>query len=677
MFLPFALKAQIDSLELKQVEIVGKKKEQTPTQSSVELSGKELDHARGLSLGEMLQKVAGVSVLQTGPTIFKPVIQGLYGQRVLIMNNGIRQEGQQWGSEHAPEVDPFVANKITVVKGASSVRYGSDAIGGVILVDPRSFRKEAGLGGEVNLGGFSNNHSGVGSAILEYSPGKIAGLSGRVQGTFRQGGNSKTPDYYLKNTGFEEYNFSYALGYLKRRAGIEIFYSQFNTKLGIFSASHIGNLTDLQRAIASPVPLETSGFSYTVDRPYQKVTHELFKASAYVRTGTGNKFSATYALQYNDRKEYDKHKSLNDSLAALDQPELELHITTHTANLVYEHAAGKWINGSFGVTGIAQGNIYNGRYFIPNFESYAGGIFLIEEWKKNRWTAEVGIRYDYKWMQVFYYEQNVYQDPEFKFANFSGSIGSSYQAGTHVRLRTNIGTAFRPPHVSELFSNGLHHGAASVEVGNKNLKSERAYNFSLSANVQYTKLAGEINVYYTRINDYIYLAPVFPATLTIRGAFPTFQYTQVDADLAGVDAWLSDSLSKSFTVTSKGSVLYAYNATTKEKLILTPPARVENGLLWHFKLGKKLVHPFLGLSNTIVLRKQSLPDSSDYAPAPAGYTLFNGQAGFSIPFGKRDLDITIACNNILNEKYRDYLDRFRYFADAIGRNFSVRLKMAF
>ncbi len=675
--MPFALQAQVDSLELKQVEVVGKKKEITSTQSSAELSGKELDRHRGLSLGETLQQVPGVTVLQTGPTIFKPVVQGMYGQRVLIMNNGIRQEGQQWGSEHAPEVDPFIANRLTVIKGASAVRYGSDAIGGVILVDSKPLRKEKGFGGEVNLGGFSNNRAGVASAILEYGAARLPGLSARVQGTYRKAGNSRTPDYYLKNTGLEEYNFSYALGYLKRKAGIEIFYSQFNTKLGIFSASHIGNLTDLNLALESPVPLETAGFSYQIGRPYQQVSHELFKVNGYLKSDKGNKLIATYALQYNDRKEYDKHKPLKDSLAELDRPELELHITTHTANLVYEHQLARTISGSIGLSGIGQGNIYKGRYFIPNFKSYAGGIFLIEEWKKNKWTAELGLRYDYKWVQVFYYENNNYQDPEFRFANYSGSLGASYLAGEHLRIRANGGTGFRPPHVSELFSNGLHHGSAAVEVGDKNLKSERAYNVSLSATIQYPRLTAEISSYYTHIDRYIYLAPVFPATLTIRGAFPTFQYTQVDASFAGIDASLSDSLSRHFSVTSKASMVYAYNNTAKERLIMTPPTRFENGLLYHFKLGKKIVHPFLGISNTIVLRKQHLPDSSDYAPAPAGYSLFNVQAGFSLLLGKQELDITLSCTNVLNEKYRDYLDRFRYYADAVGRNVGIRVKMTF
>jgi iron complex outermembrane receptor protein len=674
---PTILVAQTDSVKLEQVEIIGKKNAVSPTQSMVELSGKELDRSRGMSLGETLQKLPGVTVLQTGPSIFKPVVQGMYGQRVLIMNNGVRQEGQQWGSEHAPEVDVFLASKLSVIKGASSVRYGSDAIGGVILVDPKPLRKQAGIGGEINLAGFSNNRAGVASGIIDYSPKQITGLSARIQGTFRKAGNSKTPDYYLKNTGFEEYNFSYGLGYLKRKAGIEIFYSQFNTKLGIFSASHIGNLTDLKRAIASPVPLESSGFSYAIGRPYQQVSHELWKASAYLKTARGNKFILSYAFQYNDRKEYDKHRPLNDSLAAQNNPELELHITTHTGNLSYEHSLIKNVSGTIGIAMVSQGNIFKGRYFIPNFKSYAGGIFLIEQWQKKKWLVEVGVRYDYKWVQAFYYKNKIYQDPQFSFANFSGSMGATYLLTENLKLRANAGTAFRPPHISELFSNGLHHGAAAVENGDETLKSERAYNFSLSVNLQSGRLAGEVNAYYTYIHNYIYLAPVFPATLTIRGAFPTFQYTQIEATFAGVDLWLSDSLNRHFTVLTKASLVYAYNNTIKDRLILTPASRFENAIIYNFTMGKKINQPYIGISNTIVLRKRNLPDSSDYAPAPAGYTLLNMQMGFSLKMGKQTMDINFSCNNLMNEKYRDYLDRFRYYADAIGRNFIVRVKMTF
>ena len=127
----FAL--QHHSISLKQVIITGapEKKDQLTTVSNTDIKGAQLFQTRGLTLGESLKSVTGLNSLQTGPSLSKPVIHGLHSNRVLILNNGIRQEGQQWGSEHAPEIDPFIASTITIVKGAASVRYGSDAIVGL------------------------------------------------------------------------------------------------------------------------------------------------------------------------------------------------------------------------------------------------------------------------------------------------------------------------------------------------------------------------------------------------------------------------------------------------------------------------------------------------------------------------------------------------------------------
>ena len=151
---------------LKEVVVVGTSVVR-PEGMTGELKGRQLLSTRGASLGESLQKIAGVTVLQTGNNIYKPVIQGLHSSRVLILNNGIRQEGQQWGSEHAPEIDPYVANRLTVIKGAASVRYGGDAIGGVVLVEPRLLQYRKDLSGEVNVAAFSNNRQGVISALIE------------------------------------------------------------------------------------------------------------------------------------------------------------------------------------------------------------------------------------------------------------------------------------------------------------------------------------------------------------------------------------------------------------------------------------------------------------------------------------------------------------------------------
>jgi len=180
------------------------------TQTQSVLSGADLDKTRGKSLGEALKSVNGVTGLQSGASIVKPVINGLHSNRILIMNNGVRQEGQQWGSEHAPEIDPFLATQITVIKGASGVRYGSDAMGGVVLLEPPPLRAKPGMGGEVNLVGYSNSHQGVASGFLEGSPAAVPGLGWRLQGTAKKAGATETPRYFLNNTGFEEFNWSAA-----------------------------------------------------------------------------------------------------------------------------------------------------------------------------------------------------------------------------------------------------------------------------------------------------------------------------------------------------------------------------------------------------------------------------------------------------------------------------------
>ena len=248
-----------------------------------ELKGKELAATRGLTLGESLQRIAGVTVLQTGNNIYKPVIQGLHSSRVLILNNGIRQEGQQWGSEHAPEIDPYVANRLTVIKGASSVRYGGDAIGGVVLVEPRLLQYHRDLNGEINLAAFSNNRQGVISAMVESSFDKEEKTAWRLQGTIKRGGNARTPEYWLKNSGVEEFNMSGSAGWRSNNKGAEVFYSIFNSRIGIFSGAHIGNLTDLENLIRLQQPpdyIKDAGFSYNIDRPYQDVQHHLLKIQA-------------------------------------------------------------------------------------------------------------------------------------------------------------------------------------------------------------------------------------------------------------------------------------------------------------------------------------------------------------------------------------------------------------
>lgn len=668
---------------LKDVEVTAARPLEQTTQTKTNVTDEKINQSKGQSLGDALKSVTGVNSLNTGNSISKPVIHGMHSNRILVLNNGIRQEGQQWGVEHAPEVDPFIANKLSVIKGANSIRYGSDAIAGVILVEAKPLRDSAGIGGELNLVGMSNGRAGTASAYVEGNLNKLNALSWRLQGTLKQGGNISAPDYILVNTGLKEYNFSYALGWKKKNYGAEIFYSQFNTTFGIFSASHIGNLTDLNRAFNSPVPLETGPFTYHIGRPFQHTEHELLKLKSFIKTGDKGKLSITYARQYNLRYEYDKHGPLNDSLEALNKPELKYEITTHTGDIIWEHNRVKNFTGSIGLSGITQANTYEGRALIPNFQNYGGGLFFIERWKKNKFEIEGGIRYDYKWLQVFKYQyigNATYEliSPIHKFGNFTGNVGFIYKSDSVLNVSLNIGTAWRAPSVNELYSNGLHHGAAALEFGDNTLQSERTNNAILTVHYNPGKrLNIEISPYIHYINNFIYRQPASTPMLTIRGAFPAFYYKQTNAVLNGCDLYFKYKLTKSLDITQKASVLRAWNQTENDWLITMPSDKYETELTHRFNNRNKINSAYISASFLYVTKQGRVPANSDFAPPPPAYYTINLHASCNIYVRKQNIEVGVSVFNLLNESYRDYLDRFRYFTDAMGRNIALRIKIPF
>jgi iron complex outermembrane receptor protein len=679
ILMPFVLIAQVDTVESNQVEVVGKKSNSnnyyTETQKIESIKTKDLDRTRGLSLGESLKQIPGVNSIQTGPSISKPMIHGLHSNRILILNNGVRQEGQQWGSEHAPEIDPFVATKLSVIKGAASIRYGSDAIGGVVLVEPKAIRTKPGVGGELNMVGMSNGQMGVGSGILEGAFGKkLSGLSWRTQGTYRRAGNFKTAQYFMENTGLQESNYSTALSYKKEHFGAELYYSQFNTTLGIFTGSASETLSDVMAAIARPKPITPSYFSYTIGRPYQTVKHDLFKANAYLKLSKLIRLDLVFARQQNVRSEYDYVP-----LSGRTTPELYLKIVTQTVDAIWQHKPIKNVTGSIGFNWITQGNVRQYQFLIPNFRNYGGGIFMIEKWIKNRFTLETGIRYDYRWLRVYTLDLNTAHviTPTYNWNNATGMVGCGYKFTERLSLMANIGNAWRAPTVNELFSNGVHQSAASYEIGNPNLVPEHAYNLNASINYTGNRFSADVGVYNNIINHYIYLKPDLQFIHTIRGAFPTFTYTQVNAVYRGLDLTLGYRFTKSLSLSSKSAFIFAYNNTIHNYLILAPANRFDNSL--KYELGKlgKIRELYIAVTDLYVARQNRVPPNSDYSPPPPAYNLLGINIGFDIPAKKQSVSLNFAVNNALNVAYRDYLNRFRYFTNDLGRNFVIRLKIPF
>jgi iron complex outermembrane receptor protein len=635
------------------------------------LSSKIVDATRGQSLGEVLSRANGVTVLQTGSTIFKPVIHGLHSQRVLLINNGVRLESQQWGSDHAPEIDPFIAEKFTVIKGAGALKYGNDAIAGAVLIEPKALPKQAQTNAEFNTGYFSNNRQYVVNGMIESSPLKHPELSYRVQATYKKGGNARTPNYWLHNTGLQEINYSGAVGLRKEKYNTELFVSSFNTDLGIFIGSHVGNLSDLQNAINASKPTQNiDAFSYAIGRPKQNVQHYTVKSKSQFYLPNNNKVNLLVSYQKNLRKEFDRAMLSN-------KPELDLDISTTMADVNFESAPTQKISSNVGIVGMLQENVWAGsRFFIPNFQAKNIAVYSIHNYNVNNWMFDAGARFDYRHLRTYRNKSDSISVENKTWGNASGTFGATYKITPNFKWLINGAFAWRAPQVNELYVNGLHHGTSSFEIGNPNLKSEKAFNFSTQLKYQSdSSWQFDFSVYNNFITDFINLTPSVPATLTLRGAYPTFRYVQSNAVLRGIDFSVHKTLNRSFVAGAKTALLWAKNSDTKEWIIQMPSNRIEGDITYSFA-NKRLQNAAIELRYMHVMQQTRIPESIlDYIPPPNAYSLLNLDFSSDVSIGKQEISVGLTVVNLLNQTYRDYMNRFRYFNDEPGRSINLRIKL--
>ncbi len=670
------IKLPHSSFELKAIDIMDKRIDMKQTQTVTKLNAQELEKTIGQTLGDVLKNVSGVTTLNNGGNISKPMIHGMQGYRLLILNNGIRQEGQQWGNEHAPEIDPFMAKSISVIKGANSIRYGSDAIAGVVIVEPNSLPDTASLSGEVNLAGFSNGKAGASSVMLEGYFDKLKYLSWRIQGSMKKSGNLKTPQYFLKNTGMSELNFSYAIGYHRKKLGVEMYYSQFNSQIGIYSGSHIGNLSDLAAAYKQSKPKDSlAPFSYKIDRPFQEVTHELVKGMAHYHFTERWRAKVQYAWQYNWRKEFDLHLPKSEEKRALleNEAQVDYRITSQTIEGILEHDNIRSFRGMFGANYMNQKNVYLGRFFIPYYINNTWGVFATERYVRQHFELEMGIRYDEKYLQSFYYKQSTLVEPQLNFSNITYNGGIIWKPDTLFNLFFNAGSAWRAPAVNELYSNGIHHGVSAIERGDENLKTEKVLNATLTGILTLKKTLLELTFYHNQFSNYIYLNPSGTNELTIRGAFPVFEYKQANVRISGIDLKSVFAFQKHLDFVLKGSMVRGWNYNEGDYLILMPADRVELNLKYKFSTPSVFKEWYLQINNQFVNTQWRVPASGDFAPPPKEYYLLGFELAGKLRFKRQAFHISLSATNLLNKTYRDYLDRFRYFADAQGASYNLRI----
>ncbi|MDR6459311.1 iron complex outermembrane receptor protein [Chryseobacterium vietnamense] len=672
------------------------------------LNKSEIEKNSTDNLGNLLSKISGVTALKTGNNISKPVIHGLYGSRISILNNGVRLAEQEWGVEHAPNVDINNFQHIDVIKGASALKYGSDAIGGVVVMEPEIFPKKDTIKGSVGLTGISNGR-GLG---LDVDVAKVwkNGWAVKSGGSIKKLGDQSAPNYNLKNTGMDFSSFNFTVQNNTYERGISFDYYLTNQNIGILRDSHVSTSEDYDRAMNANPPIYSGKFSYDIDNPRQVIEHHIAKVSAFKRFENIGKVSATYSYQYNHRQEYDiRRGELSDT------PSLDLELMTHQFNLNDLLEREKW-SLETGIDAAFQNNYSDpatkARRLIPNYDKYSAGAYSVFKYKISpEFNFEAGARYDFtrydvtKWYDKSDWEK-LYADaypqfyvktdqnrvltrPQLNYNNVSFNAGLEYRPNANFDLKFNYAKVGRSPNVAELFSDGLHHSAGIIETGYMGLKNEQGHQFNLNVDSKFNVLKGlnvSVNPYFFITKNFINEIPV-GIKGTIRGVFPEWVYQQIDTKMYGVDLDINWKLTEDLTYVGKGSYVYGQDDTHNEPLILMMPPNFSNAL--QFKK-PKWNNFYFTVENQTFLKQTRFPIRNaplelyvngelvdkeiDFSTPPNGYSLWNIQTGINI---SKNLSAGLIVNNLFNTSYREYLNRLRFFADEAGRNFILNFRYRF
>ena len=651
------------------------------------------------SLGDALNSISGVSSLNTGNTVVKPMINGLHSSRVLIINNGVQMQDQEWGAEHAPSIDINSVGTLKVIKGAGALQYGGNAIGGVIIASAPKVPLLDSLYGKTILSGSSNGLGGVVSSSLTKS--YQNGFYTAVQGSLKRYGDFNAPNYNLSNTGVFERNISTRIGFNRIDYGVEAYYSLFKNEIGILRASHIGGAEDQVQAIASPLPSIIKDFTYNIDAPRQDVTHHLARIKGFKDIENIGRVSLQYDYQQNNRLEFDIRRGSNKDKASLD-----LVLDTQTLTIDVATEISEKLTAKFGVVGGLQTNYANPetgvRRLIPDYDKYsfagfASGDFTINQ----KWVLEAGFRFDYTHMNVFkFYRRSFWEDrgydsqfsdlvveeygnqllvnPKLDFYNPSFTIGTKYSFGLY-KLFTNYSMSSRAPNASEQFSEGLHHSASRIELGDLQFTSETAHKISLTLQKRGERFDFTVSPFATKINDFILIEPT-GIRQTIRGNFQVWEYRQTHAQMYGLDLDASLSLNDNMRFVHQFSLVKGYDKTSNEPLISMPAASTLNSLVYTNPGFNNLS---ISVQSNYVFRQNEFPNTNfevvlpesieyiDISTPPDAYHLLHLNITAAI---RPDMQVGLYVNNLLNTSYRNYLNRLRYYADDVGRNITLQLK---
>ena len=660
----------------------------------------ELLQTPSTNIIDALSKQAGISQVGTGPAISKPVIRGLGFNRVVVINDGIRQEGQQWGEEHGIEIDDASVNRVEILKGPASLMYGSDALAGVINIISNVPVSEGTIKGNVLSNYQTNNRLYATHADLA---GNHKGFSWNAYGSLRNAGDYKNKfDGGVLNSRFNEKNYGAFFGINKNWGYSRLIWNSFNQRVGIVEGDRdelTGKFLVFAESPDERIATENDLKSRDPFPPFQKINHNKFITDNNFNIGK-SRLKIVLGYQNNKRREYAdlEEEEKND-------PELFFDLNTAIYNVHWVLPEMNRWRTTIGFNGMAQHNENRGKEeIIPDYTFNDAGLFIYSQGFFNKYTLSGGLRFDNRSINSRDEVDN--GTPKFEafkenFSNLSGGIGISYEPSKTVTIKTNIGRGFRAPNLAELGSNGAHEGTKRWEYGERNLKSEQSLQLDGELDVNNEHLTMGVNLFYNRINNFIFyrrLNSVFGGDSIMHddnGAeLQSFKFDQNNAQLYGFEFnldlhphpldWLHFENRISFV---RGK--FINSIFESDNLPQIPALRWLSELRADFKkAGKNFRNFYIMAEADNNLKQEDAFYAYNTETATPAYTLLNTSIGTDVLNKSKILfSIHFAVNNITDKAYQNHLSRLKYTVMNevtgrpgvfnTGRNFSLKLNIPF
>ena len=689
----------IKSLLLPDVVVTESYQQRQAKKSALAVDVVDQDFLRKHFTGNFMQameNIPGVQAMDIGSGFSKPMIRGMGFNRIAVLENGIKQEGQQWGADHGLELDAFNIGTVNVLKGPSSLLYGSDAMGGVIDITSPPVPSVDMLFGDVTLLGKSVNGTLGGSFMLGI---KKSFWYAQVRYSEQHFGDyriptdtivyltQKMPVYgrKLKNTAGIERNIGFFAQYQRQRYKANYSVSNVYQKTGFFPGAH--GIPDASR-------VEDDGDSRNMELPYSKVNH-LKVTTLQQYAWEKLVLSGDFGFQNNHREEWSVfHTHYGSQPVPEKDPDKELafNLNTLSASVKVRFIGSSSWEHALGWDGQHQRNDISGYSFLlpEYYRSTTGLLWLTTYRPDNVISVSGGMRYDYGYIhisshedayladylrkqgydeeQVEHYKWNSHAVKK-KFGDYSFSLGLVWTPSERHMVKANVGRSFRLPGANELAANGVHHGTFRHEQGDANLKSEQGWQMDASYNLRYNGFSISVSPFVSWFSNYIFLRPTGEWSV-LPHAGQIYRYTGAEVLFAGTEATIDIHFLRSFNYRISGEYVYTYNCDEHIPLSFSPPFSMRNTLTWQRK------QVMLYAEWQSIARQNRVDRNEDRTP---GANLFHLGGSLNIPIrGNQAIEITLTARNIFNTRYYNHLSFYRKVEiPEPGHNFQLLIKIPF